>query len=172
MAIIILLVFAVPSSFYTVQPEEEAVVTFFGRYDRTSPPGLHFKIPFAEKALRIKTKTLFEESFGFYSTGQSADPRVKSRASKLSDESLMLTGDLNVADIEWVVQYLISDPKKFLFNTAHPIQNIRDISQATMRRVVGDRTVDDVIRGADLAAEAKLHTQEVLDRYDLGIRNC
>ncbi|RMD85048.1 MAG: FtsH protease activity modulator HflK [Candidatus Dadabacteria bacterium] len=159
------------NSFYTVQPEEEAVVLFFGRYDRTEPPGLHFKIPFVERVIKKKTKIIFEEGFGFYSKGVSENPAIsRSRYRRIEEERLMLTGDLNVAQVEWVVQYQISDPRKFLFNTAHPVQNIRDISQATMRRVVGDRTVDDVIRGLDIAQEAKVLTQKVLDKYDMGIR--
>ncbi len=180
----IFLFFAVPNAFYTVQPEEEAVVTFFGRYDRTTTPGLHFKIPFIEQAIRIKTKTIFEEAFGTYSSSESESSRSRgfslgslnarktrgSRGRRLEDESLMLTGDLNVADVKWVVQYQIIDPKKYLFNTAQPIQNIRDISQAAMRRVVGDRSVDSVIRGQDISVAARNVTQEVLDKYDMGVR--
>lgn len=168
--LIIILFFAVPSSFYTVQPEEEAVVTFFGRYDRTTGPGLHLKIPFAERAIRIKTKTIFEEAFGFYSKSSTVDKRFDTNSPrKLDEESLMLTGDLNVADVQWVVQYRISDPRKFLFHISDPIKNIRDVSQATMRRVVGDRTVDDVIRGTELEVEAQNLTQEILDAYDIGL---
>ncbi|MCB0334565.1 MAG: FtsH protease activity modulator HflK [Bdellovibrionales bacterium] len=182
--VVILLFFAVPNAFYTVQPEEEAVVTFFGRYDRTTSPGLHFKIPFVEQATRIKTKTIFEEAFGTYSSSESESPQARgfllgalenrrggrSRGRRLDEESLMLTGDLNVADVKWVVQYQIMDPKKFLFNTAQPIQNIRDISQAAMRRVVGDRSVDSVIRGQDISSAARNVTQEVLDKYDMGVK--
>lgn len=160
------------TSFYTVQPSEEAVVTRFGKYSRTTEPGLHFLAPFGiEKARKVKTKRVLQEEFGF---------RTKSTYSKVSQyqkssfekESLMLTGDLNVADVEWIVQYQIADPQKYLFKAQDPIQTIRDVSEAIMRRVVGDRTVNEVLTTGRVAVatEAQELTQEVLDRYDIGIR--
>jgi len=168
---IILGLFAAYTSFYTVQPSEEAVVTRFGRYDRTTSPGLHFLIPFGiEQAIKVKTKLVLQEEFGFRTTN------VRSRVSDYSKdefdkESLMLTGDLNVADVEWIVQYQISDPKKYLFAAQDPSVNIRDVSEAIMRRVVGDRTVNEVLTTGrvEIATEAQKLTQEVLDRYDIGI---
>lgn len=83
----------------------------------------------------------------------------------------MLTGDLNVADVEWVVQYRVADPKDYLFNVRDPKKNIRDISQATMRRVVGDRTVSQVLTTGrtEIAAEAKRLSQEILNKYNMGV---
>jgi len=160
------------SSFYTVQPSEEAVVTRFGGYQRTTSPGLHFKMPFGiEEATKVRTKLVLQEEFGFRTSDTS---RAVSGYQKDSfvRESLMLTGDLNVADVEWIVQYQIADPRKFLFNAQDPTRNIRDVSEAIMRRVVGDRTVNEVLTTGrvEIATEAQRLMQEVLDKYDIGIR--
>ncbi len=155
------------SSVYTVEPSEEAVILRFGRYVSTESPGLHFKVPFLDQAIKVKTKIILQEEFGFRSSGRGEDG---DRA--LRDESLTLTGDLNVGDVEWIVQYQISDPKKFLFSTREVLKNLRDVSQSMMRRVVGDRTVNEVLTTGrvEIADEAQRLTQEVLDRYDIGLR--
>jgi modulator of FtsH protease HflK len=169
-----ILIFCVGSytAFYTVQPSEEAVVTRFGRYDRTTPPGLHFLAPFGiEVATKVKTKLVLQEEFGFRS--KNTDRLVTEYSNEdFEKESLMLTGDLNVADVEWIVQYQISDPQKYLFAAQDPRRNIRDVSEAIMRRVVGDRTVNEVLTTGrvEIADEAQKITQEVLDKYDIGIR--
>ncbi|HET6344855.1 MAG TPA: FtsH protease activity modulator HflK [Myxococcota bacterium] len=162
----------VGSAIYTVQPSEEVVITRFGRYDRTSGPGLHFKWPLGiEDATTVKSKLVLQDEFGFRSA------EIKARGTTYQDrnfakESQMLTGDLNVADVEWIVQYQISDPKKYLFHAQDPHQNIRDVAEAIMRRVVGDRTVNEVLTTGRVAigVDAQRLMQEVLDRYDLGIR--
>ncbi len=164
--------FGAYSSFYTVQPSEEAVVTRLGRYDRTTPPGLHFLVPFwVEVATKVRTKLVLQEEFGFRSRDTS---QIVTNYSKddFEKESLMLTGDLNVADVEWIVQYQIADPRKYLFAAQDPQRNIRDVSEAIMRRVVGDRTVNEVLTTGrvEIATEAHKLTQEVLDKYDIGIR--
>jgi modulator of FtsH protease HflK len=169
---ILILLAGAYTSFYTVQPSEEAVVTRFGRYDRTTSPGLHFLAPFGvEVATKVKTKLVLQEEFGFR-TKDSLPAVTNYRKDDLEKESLMLTGDLNVADVEWIVQYQIADPKKFLFAAQNPQQNIRDVSEAIMRRVVGDRTVNEVLTTGrvEIATEAQKLTQEVLDKYDIGIR--
>jgi membrane protease subunit HflK len=160
------------SSFYTVQPDEEAVVLRFGKYHATSPPGLHFKVPFGiDRAIRIQTKQIKQEEFGFR-TASTRGARTSYSERQFDEESLMLTGDLNVADVEWITQYQISEPQKYLFNAKEPIKNIRDISEAIMRRVVGDRLVGDVLTVGrqEIAIEAKNLMQDVLDKYDMGIR--
>src|SRR5690606_17316960 len=170
--IILLLVAGAYTSFYTVQPSEEAVVTRFGRYDRTTSPGLHFLLPFGvEQATIVRTKLVLQEEFGFRT--RDVRSNVTSYAKDdFTKESLMLTGDLNVADVEWIVQYQISDPKKYLFAAQDPRRNIRDVSEAIMRRVVGDRIVNEVLTTGrvEIASEAQKLTQEVLDKYDIGIR--
>ncbi len=168
---IILIVLAM-TTFYTVEPDEEAVVIRFGKYMTTNPPGLHFKVPFGiDKVIKVKTKRVLQAEFGFR-TSNVGSRRTQYSNSNYSNESLMLTGDLNVADVEWAVQYQISDPFKFLFQTKDPIQNIRDVSESIMRRVVGDRSVSNVLTTGKVAVEdaAKVLMQEVLNKYDLGIK--
>jgi len=160
------------TSVYTVAPSEDAVVLRFGRYVGTQPPGLHFKLPFGvDRAIKVKTKIILQEEFGFR-TQSTAGARTTYTSEGLKEESLTLTGDLNVANVEWIVQYQISDPRKFLFSTREVRENLRDVSQSVLRRVVGDRVVTDVLTvgRAEIATEAQRLTQEVLDRYDLGIR--
>ena len=160
------------TTFYTVEPDEEAVVIRLGQYIKTEGPGLNFKIPFGvDEVTKVKTKTVHQLEFGFKTID--AGPAVTKYAKReYVRESLMLTGDLNVADVEWVVQYQISDPFKYLFRTSQPVKNIRDISESIMRRVVGDRLVTEVLTTgrAEIASDAKVLMQEVLDKYDMGIR--
>ena len=168
----LLLFLAVLSSFYTVQPSEEAVIVRLGKYSETTMPGLHFKLPFGiDNAIKVKTKLVLQEEFGFRSVETRGGDTVYQKKG-FDKESSMLTGDLNVADVEWIVQYQIADPRKFLFQAQNPQQNIRDVSEAIMRRVVGDRTVNETLTTGrvEIASEAHRLTQEVLDKYDLGIR--
>lgn len=156
-------------SFYTIQPDEQGVVLRFGKYLNTTEPGLHFKLPLGvDEAIKVKTKLILQEEFGFRTRASLGE---KQRAG-LESESLMLTGDLNVAEVEWIVQFQISDPQKFLFQTRDPVANVRDIAQAIMRRVVGDRLVTDVLTVGriEISDEALKLMQEVLDKYDMGVR--
>jgi len=167
----VFILFGVLTSAYTVDVSEEGVVTRFQRYHATSPPGLHFKLPFfIDRVTKVPSKVLLQEEFGFRSKDQQ-DSRTQYSKSTYAEESLMLTGDLNVADVEWIVQYRISDPWKFLFHARNVQKNIRDISMSIMRRVVGDRLVGEIltIGRVEIADEAKKLTQEVLDKYDMGI---
>jgi membrane protease subunit HflK len=170
------------SSFYEVQPDERAVVTRFGRYVSTRGPGLNFKLPFGIDQAHIVSTRTEQEVFGFREAMTSPSSRLpglqntRFGASAFApgnpaEESLMLTGDLNVAEVQWVVQYEVVDPKKWLFNVSNQKKNIRDISMATMRRVVGNRSVFDVLTVGreQLAQEARRTTQEVLDKYEMGI---
>ncbi len=159
------------SSFYTVGPDEEAVVTRFGKFIATEPPGLHFKLPFGVDRVYIeKTTQVHQEEFGFR-TSNIVDTRTSYDRDGFSAESLMLTGDLNVADVEWVVQYRISDLFKYLYKARNPIQNIRDVSESIMRRAVGDQPVNSVLTTgrAKIAADARILMQEIIDKYDIGI---
>ncbi|MBT3235020.1 MAG: FtsH protease activity modulator HflK [Bdellovibrionales bacterium] len=170
--LIIVVAIGIFSSFYTVQPDEEAVVLRFGRYLDTNPPGLHFKVPMGvDKVIKVRTKRVHQAEFGFR-TKNSARRRSSYSNTNFDDESLMLTGDLNVAIVEWVVQFQIADPYKFLFQTSSPERNIRDVSESIMRRVVGDRSVTEVLTTGrvEIGSKAQELIQEVLDRYDLGIR--
>ncbi|MGB0453150.1 MAG: FtsH protease activity modulator HflK [Bacteriovoracaceae bacterium] len=160
------------SSFYTVEPDEQAVVIRLGKYHTTNGSGLHFKMPFnLDKVIKVKVTRVLQEEFGFR-TLSTRSQRTKYSNRDYNDESLMLTGDLNVADVEWVVQYRISNPFNYLFKTKERTKNIRDVSESIMRRVVGDRSVSEVLTygRVEIETQAKELVQEVLDKYEMGIR--
>lgn len=159
------------TSYYTVEPDEEAIVIRLGKYIETSQPGLHFKMPLGiDKVTKVKTKIVHQTEFGFR-TQDSGTRRTTYSSNSFEKESLTLTGDLNVAEVEWVVQYQISDPFKYLFKTSAPLQNIRDVSESIMRRVVGDIRVTQVLTTGrvEIANNVRVLMQEVLDKYDQGI---
>lgn len=167
-----LVLWGASSSYYTVQPDEEAIIIRLGKYQQTYPPGLHFKLPFGvDEAVKLKTKLVHQEEFGFRTKDISSNRSEYSKRN-LRHESSMLTGDLNVADVEWVLQYQIADPFKYMFQASEPIRNLRDVSESIMRRVVGDRTVTEVLTTGrlEIANDAEVLIQEVLDKYDIGIK--
>jgi membrane protease subunit HflK len=156
----------VSSSYYKVELDEEAVVTRWGKYLETTNAGPHLKIPLVDEVFILKTKKVLQEEFGFRSIKEEGNNKYVEK----NDESNMLSGDLNVADVEWVVQYQISEPAKYLFNTKTPQQNIRDVSESVMRRLVGDRLVSEVLTTGrmEISSQAKELIQKVLSRYDQG----
>jgi membrane protease subunit HflK len=161
----------VGSTYYTVEPEEVAVVTRFGKFNRVEPPGLHFKWPLGiEAAERVKADRVEKEEFGFRT--EMAGVRSTYSTRDYSAESIMLTGDLNQADVEWTVQYKIKDPKAFLFNVRDPRTTLRAISESAMRAVVGDRSVSEVLTvgKAEIETEALKELQKILDQYDTGLQ--
>lgn len=171
--ILILIASTVYTSFYTVEPDEEAVVIRFGRFTQTNSPGLHFKIPLGvEDVIKVKTKRVLQEEFGFRTTSTSNRITSYQSGADLDVESLMLTGDLNVADVEWAVQYRISDPFKYIFRVAEPVETIRDVSESIMRRVVGDRSVSDTLTTGKVEIEstAQVLMQDILNKYDIGVQ--
>ena len=119
---------------------------------------------------KIKTTKIHQQEFGFR-TKKIVQTRTRYSTKNYDDESLMLTGDLNVADVEWVVQYKIADPYKYLFQARDPVQNIRDVSESIMRRVVGDRLVSSVLTTGrvEIASKAKDLMQDVINKYDIGV---
>ncbi len=159
-------------SFYTVQPDEKAVVIRLGKYLTTTSSGFHWKLPFGiDKEFILKTERVLQTEFGFR-TVDNRGSRTRYSKRDFTDESIMLTGDLNVAVVEWVVQYRINDPFKYIFASRDPEKTIRDISESIMRRVVGDKLVSEVLTTgrAEMSQNAKDLSQEILDRYDIGIR--
>ena len=161
---------AATTMFYSVAPDEEAVILRFGRFVRITQPGLHFKLPLGVDAVyKVRTRRIHKAEFGF----RTEKPGIQTRYStgNFTDESLMLTGDLNVADVQWIVQYRIADAKSFLFNVRNVEKNIRDIAEASMRLVVGDRTVNDVLTiGRDaIGTRVQDVMQRSLDHYGMGI---
>lgn len=155
---------------YTINPEETGIIQRFGKYIHSTEPGLHFKIPFGvDKLTKVKVRQVFKEEFGF----RTIKPGIKTQYTKrgLENESIMLTGDLNIADVEWIIQYRIKDPVKYLFNVRNVEGTIRALSEAVVREVVGDRSVDEVIVLArkEVADESHLLLQQHLDYYEAGI---
>lgn len=156
---------------YTVGPEEVGVVIRFGKFERSVEPGLNFKIPFGvESVEKIPVERQLKQEFGFRTTASG----VRSTYSKaeFADESLMLTGDLNLADVEWVVQYRISDPYLFLFRVRNAEKTLRDMSESVVRKVVGDRTVNEVLTVGrmEVASTVEALLQELCNEYENGIK--
>ena len=171
LVVVILLAVAMAlTSMYTVEADEVAVVLRFGKYIDTTQPGLRFKLPFGiDQVIGVPVQRVFKEEFGFRTLR--AGVRTQYDPRDYSDESLLLTGDLNIADVEWVAQYQISEPRKFLFNIRDATRSLRDLSEAVMRTVVGDRTVTEVLTVGriEIAAEVKQRLQELLDLYNTGL---
>jgi membrane protease subunit HflK len=160
------------TSYYTVQPEEQAVVKRFGAVVAIREPGLHFKLPFGiDKAYNIPTARILKQEFGFRTAGTGQRTTYRKDAALL-EESLMLTGDLKVIDVEWVVQYRISDPSLYLHQARDPSGTLRDISEAVMRRIVGNSLGSDVLteKRVEVAMQARDELQEILDSFDVGIQ--
>lgn len=163
------------STWFTVQPEETGVVQRFGAVERTVSPGLHFKFPDGIESVRlVPTARVLKEEFGFGTTftGTSGRTQYASDNKAFKDVSLMLTGDLNVIDVQWIVQYRIEDPIRYLFRVRESPQTIRDIAEAVMRRVVGNRLGSDVLTVArvSVSAEVKEEMQKILSEYETGVR--
>ena len=171
--LVVLLVWGAMTSFYTVQPEQRAVVKRFGSVTGITDPGLHFKIPFGiDKIQLVATERVLKQEFGFSTLETRQGERSTYSAAQFEDESLMLTGDLNMIDVEWVVQYRIEDPIKFLYQMREPTRTLRDISESVMRRIVGNMLGSEVltIGRVEIQQKAGDEIQEILDQYDAGIR--
>jgi modulator of FtsH protease HflK len=152
------------TAYFTVPSDSVAVVQRFGKYLKDVPPGLHFKLPLGiDVATIVPVKRQLKQEFGFATQG--ATDRDGKR------ETQMVTGDLNAALVEWVVQYRISDPVKFLFDVREPRGTLRDVSESVMREVVGDRTVDEVITigRQEIESEALTKMQALSTKYAMGI---
>jgi len=171
--LVVLLIWGAMTSFYTVQPEQRAVVKRFGSVTGITDPGLHFKIPFGiDKIQLVATERVLKQEFGFSTLKTRQGERSTYSAAQFEDESLMLTGDLNMIDVEWVVQYRIEDPIKFLYQMREPTRTLRDISESVMRRIVGNMLGSEVltIGRVEIQQKAGDEIQEILDQYDAGIR--
>ncbi len=167
----ILLIVGLWMSYYTVGPESQGVVRRFGKYFQTVDPGLHFKLPFGIDTVTVlPTRRQLKLEFGFSTPGYTTNPIQAGQ--EPDEEKSMVTGDLNAALVEWVVQYRIEDPSQYLFVVRNPGETLRDLSEAAMREVVGDRTVDELITigRQEIEIEALARMQELSKRYNLGIR--
>lgn len=160
------------TSFYTVQPDGQAVVKRFGKVVDTRGPGLHFKLPlFIDRHYFVPTERVLKEEFGFR-TREAQTRSVYEKLPSHANESLMLTGDLKVIDVEWVVQYRIEDANKYLHQVRDREKTIRDTSEAVMRRIVGNSLGSDVLteKRVQVAQMARDEIQELLASFEMGIR--
>lgn len=178
--LIVIILITAYSTVFTVQTTEVAVIQRFGKYIRTEQPGLHVKWPSPiEKATLVPVERIWREEFGFQGSDAAATHSGVKESAKdsmdLSDESLdsvslMLTGDLNVAVVPWIVQYRVKNPELFLFKVNNPRQLLRDMSEASMRLVIGDRSINEVIsKRNEIAEEAKKILQLELNEAETGI---
>jgi membrane protease subunit HflK len=168
---VVILLILVFSSFFVVDQKEEAAVLRFGKFVRLVGPGLHFKTPFGvEKNYNVPTQRILKEEFGF----RTERPGVVSvySGADYSSESIMLTGDLNIIDVEWIIQYQIMDARAWLFNVQDQHKTIRDISQSVISQLVGDRTIFDIIGSerANIETKGQDMMNELYKLYGLGIR--
>ena len=172
---IVLIVFAaisvVMSSFFVVDQTEEAVVLRFGQFNRMAEPGLNFKMPFnIETNYNVPTQVVQNMTFGF----RTARPGIQTIYSDedFPQESIMLTGDLNIADVEWIIQFRIVDARAYLFNIENHTKTIRDISQSAINMLVGDRAILDVLGPERTAIEVQGQDlmNEIFQSYKFGIR--
>ncbi len=167
--VVLFFLFFGSSLFFTVGVDEVGVIQRFGKYDRISQPGLNFKLPSGiERVTKVKIKRVYKEEFGFKTS-----PAGGSRFANENEDigaALMLTGDLNVAVVPWIVQYRISDPYKYLFKVKNVNSILRDMAEATMRTVVGDRSINEVIsKREEIAIAARERLQEELRQAETGI---
>jgi modulator of FtsH protease HflK len=168
--VLVLLVALAATSVFTVKQNEVGVVQFFGRYVRTTEPGLNFKLPLGiEKVTKVNVREIQTAEFGFSTTQVNLRSRTRT-GSDNQNESLMLTGDLNVAIVPWIVQYRVKNPFDFLFKVRDVRRLLRDMAEASMRLVVGDRSINEVISKRDeIAVEARGLLQTELDQAETGI---
>ncbi len=168
----VLVVIVVLSSFYVVDARERGIVLRFGRYvGRPSPPGLHLKLPFGvDRVFNVQTEVPHKLEFGFRT--EEAGVRSVFSTQDFPEESVMLTGDLNIVDLEWSIQYRILEPNKWLFNIVDGERTIRDISQSVFNRLVGDRAILDVMGDErpviQLLAQDEMNA--LFENYDIGVR--
>ncbi len=156
---------------YQVQPEEVGVVLRFGRYVRATDPGLRAKIPFAETVLKVPVQRQLKQEFGFRTMEPGIRTQYASFDRDATEESMMLTGDLNVAVVEWIVQYRVADPYLYLFKVRNLEGTFRAMNEAIMREVVGDRTVTEVLTVGRQEIESWVEgrLQDLANQYEMGI---
>lgn len=168
--VVVLFIMVIADLFYQVNAESVGVITRFGRYVETVNPGLHMKIPFVDEVHIVETERQHKEEFGFR-TVSTAGGQSQWASEPYIEESLMLTGDLNVIEVHWAVQYRISDPYNYLFRVRNVKNTLRMMTEAVMREVIGDRTVNEALTSGrvDIAVEAQKRLQELCKSYEIGL---
>jgi membrane protease subunit HflK len=158
------------SAFFQIEPEEVGIITRFGKYVKKVEPGLNLKVPFIESVYIVPVERQQKLEFGFRTVQAGVNTQYTRSGTK--DESLMLTGDLNLADVEWVVQYRVNDPYNYLFKVRNPENSLRDVSEAALRQIVGDRTVNEVLTvgRTEIATKMVELMNQICQEYSLGIK--
>ncbi|MBN2199926.1 MAG: FtsH protease activity modulator HflK [Candidatus Aminicenantes bacterium] len=167
----VVLIIILWGSIYTIAPEETGVILRFGRYVRSTSPGLHFKLPLGIESLtKVPVQRQLKMEFGFRTTRPGITSEYRVTPDSL-EEAIMLTGDLNVLVVEWIVQYKIKDPYNYLFKIRSAEATFRLMNEAVVRKIVGDNSVDEVLTvgRSRIAAEAKEQLQQLCDLYEIGI---
>ena len=159
------------STLYQVQPEEVGVVVRFGRFIGTTDPGLRVKLPFVDEVVKVPVQRQLRQEFGFQTVEAGIRTVYAPTSQDLAAEAVMLTGDLNVAVVEWIVQYRVSDPYQYLFKVRNLDETFHDMNEAVMREVVGDRTVTEVLTlgRQEIEVEVEARLQDLANRYEMGI---
>jgi len=164
----IVLLILLGTSVFIVDQTEQAVITRFGRFISIREPGLHVKLPFGiDKNYTVNVRTVQTEEFGFRSTRGGNYPAYANQSS----ESVMLTGDLNIVDVEWIIQYRVVDPRAWTFNVNEKRATIRDVSRSAINMLVGDRAIMDIM-GVERSAienEGLAIMNDRFNEYGLGI---
>ncbi len=166
---IIIILLLATFSFYTVDANENGVVLRLGKYSHTTLPGLRFKIPLIDRVYRVQVDKQFKREFGFRTLKAGVQTQYSKR--NYYQESWMLTGDLNIADVRWIIQFKIKNAADFLFSVRDVENTIRDVSEAALRLIIGDRSFTEVVQTdrVAIADQAKLYMQQILDNYKSGI---
>ena len=169
--VVVLLLVGGLNSYYTVEPQETAVVQRFGRFTEIMEAGLHFKIPFGvDTVKKVVTGRVLQHEYGY----RTVTPGIRSTFAEkgYEDESVMLSGDLNVVDLQWTVQYKIQDPVQFLFRVQDVESTLNDVSESVVRRIVGNRYADEVLTvgRASIAELARKEIQKAMDTYKTGLQ--
>lgn len=170
-AIALIVIITLFNTVFQIETEEVGVITTLGKYSRTVEPGLNMKIPFVERVFKVPVERQQKLEFGFRTTKAGINSEY-SRPGIARDEALMLTGDLNLAQVEWVVQYRVDDAYKYLFKVRDPETTLRDISESAMRQIVGDRTVNEVLTvgRTEIGGKLKELIQELCNDYSMGLK--
>lgn len=166
-----LVLVALFTMFYTVQAESQGVVLRLGKYIKTVDPGLRIKMPFGIDSVEIvPVRRQLKQEFGFGTSG-ATNPRQYTSSNTWVSEKNMVTGDLNAATVEWIVQFRINDPRQYLFQVRDPGDTLRAVSESVMREVVGDRTVDEVITVGRQEIEVFVlqRLQDLVNKYEMGL---
>lgn len=172
LAIVVVGAWLVMSSFYTVESRERAVILRLGKDVGVVESGLHFKLPFGiDRVKKVAVEEVKREEFGFRTEEAGVETRYAEASPEIREEGRILTGDLNILAVEWVVRYRVDDIRKYFFNLREPSETIRDVSESVMRQIIGDSSVDEVITfGRErIQMEAQELIQTKLTEYDAGI---